>query len=185
MVVEVMGRYAGWIALHAGVASGSDVILIPEIPYKIASVCDFVVQRSRVGKRFSIICVAEGARPKGGGRVIKRSVKEATDPERLRGIGNVGAKQIADQTGLETRVCVLGHVQRGGTPSAFDRVLATLFGTQAMKLIMRRRFGRMVSFKNWGVTDVTMLSAVAKQKLVPRRHQLILAAKAVGTCFGD
>jgi len=185
MVVEVMGRYAGWIALHAGVASGSDVILIPEIPYDIASVCDFVTHRSRVGKRFSIICVAEGAKPKGGKRVVKRIIKESTDPVRLGGIGNVVAKQVADRTGLETRVCVLGHVQRGGTPTAFDRMLATLFGTHAMKLILQRKSGRMVSFKGWKVTDVTLQSAVAKQKLVPRRHPLVLAAKAVGTCFGD
>jgi len=185
MVVEVMGRYAGWLALHSGVAGGSDVILIPEIPYDIRKVCDYVLQRSRVGKRFSIVSVAEGAKPKGGKRVIAKIVRESTDPVRLGGIGNVVAKQISDRTGLETRVCVLGHVQRGGTPSAFDRTLATMFGTHAMKLVKKGRFGRMVSFKNFKVTDVALLSAVAKQKLVPPRHPLVLAARAVGTCFGD
>jgi len=185
MIVEVMGRYAGWIALHAGVASGSDVILIPEIPYDVARISEFVTQRSRVGKRFSIVCVAEGARPKGGKRVVAKIVKESTDPIRLGGIGNVVGEQITQSTGLETRVCVLGHIQRGGTPTAFDRALATMFGTHAMNLIARRKFGRMVSFKNWRVTDVTMLSAVKKQKLVSRNHQMVKAAKAVGTCFGD
>jgi len=185
MLVEVMGRYAGWIALHSGVASGSDVILIPEIPYDIEKVCEFVEQRSRVGKRFSIVCVAEGARPKRGKMVVAKVVKESTDPIRLGGVANVVAGKITECTGLETRVCVLGHVQRGGTPSAFDRVLATMFGTHAVQLIARRRFGRMVSFKNWSVTDVTMRSATAKQKLVPRNHQMVRSARAVGTCFGD
>ena len=185
MIVEVMGRYAGWIALHAGVASGSDVVLIPEIPYDINKVCEFVLQRSRVGKRFSIVCVSEGARPKGGKMTVAKIVKESTDPIRLGGIGNVVGEQITRCTGLETRTCVLGHIQRGGTPSAFDRVLATTFGTHAMNMVSKRKFGRMVSFKNWKVTDVTMLSAVKKQKLVSRNHQLVKTAKAVGTCFGD
>ncbi|HUV38502.1 MAG TPA: ATP-dependent 6-phosphofructokinase [Planctomycetota bacterium] len=185
MLVEVMGRYAGWIALHAGVASGSDVILIPEIPYDIEKVCEFVLQRSRVGKRFSIVCVAEGARAKRGKMVVAKMVKESTDPIRLGGVGNVVGEQITQCTGLETRVCVLSHIQRGGTPSAFDRALATMFGTHAMQLIARRRFGRMVSFKNWKVTDVTMLSAVKEQKLVKRNDQMVRSAKAVGTCFGD
>ncbi len=185
MVVEVMGRYAGWLALYAGVASGSDVILIPEIPYQFDKICKFVTQRSRVGKQFSIICVSEGAKPKGGSHVIAKIVKASTDPIRLGGIGKVLSDQINQATGLETRFCVLGHIQRGGTPTAFDRTLATMFGTQAMKLVKQRKFGRMVSFKNWKVTDVSMASAVAKLKLVTPRHQLVQAAKSVGTCFGD
>jgi 6-phosphofructokinase 1 len=185
MIAEVMGRYAGWIALAAGVASGSDVILIPEIPYRLEKVCEFVLQRSRVGKRFSIVTVAEGARPVGGKQVVAGMVKESTDPVRLGGIANVVAGGIAGCTGLETRVTVLGHIQRGGSPSPFDRVLATMFGTHAMRLVETRRFGRMVSFKNNAVTDVTLESAVSKLKLVRRRHPLVLAARAVGTCFGD
>jgi 6-phosphofructokinase 1 len=185
MVIEVMGRYAGWIALHSGVASGSDVILIPEIPYDINKVCAFVAKRSRVGKRFSIVTAAEGAKPKGGTHVVAKMVKESTDPVRLGGVANVIAADITEGTGLETRVCVLGHVQRGGTPTAFDRTLATMFGTYATDLIAKGRFGRMVSFKDWKVTDVSMLSAVSKLKTVSRRHPLVLSAKAVGTCFGD
>jgi len=185
MLVEVMGRYAGWIALAAGVASGSDVILIPEIPYRIEKVCEFVLRRSHVGKRFSIVTVAEGARPLGGRRVVAGVVRESYDPVRLGGVANVVAREIADITALETRTCVLGHIQRGGTPTAFDRNLATMFGTHAMKLALAGRFGRMVSFKNWQVTDVTIRSAVSKLKLVPKRHPLVLAARAVGTCFGD
>ena len=185
MVVEVMGRYAGWIALHAGVAGGSDVILIPEIPYHLGAVCEYCLKRSRVGKKFTIVTVAEGARPKGGKFVVAKMVKESTDPVRLGGVGNVVAEQIAQHTGLETRVCVLGHIQRGGIPTPFDRALATMFGTRAMELVAKRRFGRMVAFRNWTVTDVTLQSAVAKLKLVRRNDQLVLAAKSVGTCFGD
>jgi 6-phosphofructokinase 1 len=185
MVVEVMGRYAGWIALHSGVASGSDVILIPEIPYRIEKVCDFVKFRSRMGKRFSIVTVAEGAKPRGGRMHVAKMIKESTDPVRLGGIGNVVAAEIEECTGLETRACVLGHIQRGGTPTPFDRVLATMFGTHAIRLVMARKFGRMVAFKNYKVTDVTMHSAVAKLKLVSPKDPLVKAARAVGTCFGD
>ena len=185
MVVEVMGRYAGWIALHAGTAGGSDVILIPEIPYDLQKVCDYCLARSRVGKRFTIVAVAEGARAKRGKMVVAKMLKESTDPVRLGGIGNVVAQQIAECTGLETRACVLGHIQRGGTPTPFDRTLATMFGTRAMELVAKHRFGRMVAFRNWTVTDVTLQSAVSKLKLVRRNDPLVLAAKAVGTCFGD
>jgi 6-phosphofructokinase 1 len=138
-----------------------------------------------VGKRFSIVTVAEGARPRGGRMQVKEVRKESTDPIRLGGVGKVVGDEIEKCTGLETRVCVLGHIQRGGTPTAFDRTLATMFGTQAMDLIMKRRFGRMVSFQNWTVTHVSMQSAVSRLKLVTRNNPLLRSAKSVGTCFGD
>ncbi len=185
MIVEVMGRYAGWIALHAGVASGSDVILIPEIPYDLARVCEFCLKRSRRGKRFTIVCVSEGARPKRGKMTVAKVVGHSTDPIRLGGVGNVIAKGIEDGTGLETRACILGHIQRGGTPTPFDRTLATQFGVRAMDLVMKRRFGRMVAFKNWTVTDVTIESAVSKLKVVKRNDPLVTVARSVGTCLGD
>jgi 6-phosphofructokinase 1 len=185
MIVEVMGRYAGWIALHAGVASGADVILIPEIPYRLGSVSRTVVNRSRKGKRFSIIVVAEGARPEGGDMVVARRVAESTDPVRLGGVGNMIARQLTEACGLECRVTVLGHVQRGGTPTPFDRVLATRFGTHAMKLVMAGKFGRMVTFKDWKISDTTLARATAGLRLVDPRGPVVGAARSVGTCFGD
>jgi len=185
MIVEVMGRYAGWIALHAGMASGADIILIPEIPFKLRSIAHTVRQRSKRGKRFSIIAVAEGARPEGGEMVVCRTVPNSTDPVRLGGVGNLVAELINDMTGLECRVTVLGHVQRGGTPSAFDRVLATRFGTHAVSLVMARRFGRMVTFRNWQISDTTLAKATAALKLVDPKGPLVTSARAVGTCFGD
>ena len=185
MIVEVMGRYAGWIALQSGVASGADVILIPEIPFKLPAICKFVLCRSRKGKRFSIIVVAEGAKPDGGKMVVARMIQDSPDPVRLGGIGNVVAEQINAMTGLECRVTVLGHVQRGGTPSAFDRVLATQFGTRALKLVVAGKFARMVNFKNWTVSDTTLVKATEKLKLVNPSGPLVSAARSVGTCFGD
>jgi len=185
MIVEVMGRYAGWIALHAGVASGSDVILIPEIPFKLSSICRLVRARSSKGKRFSIIVVAEGARAEGGEMVVARREPKSTDPVRLGGVGNVVAGLITEMTGLECRVTVLGHVQRGGTPTAFDRVLATQFGTHAVELAVAGRFGRMVTYRNGHVTDTTMARATAGLKRVDPNGPLVRAARSVGTCFGD
>ena len=185
MIVEVMGRYAGWIALHSGVASGADVILIPEIPFKLGSICRLVRERSNKGKRFSIVVVAEGAKPEGGKIVVARTVANSTDPVRLGGIGNVVAELITETTGLECRVTVLGHVQRGGTPTPFDRVLATRFGTHAMKLVAAGKFGRMVTFRNWQVTDTTLAKATARLKLVDPKGPMVNAARSVGTCFGD
>ena len=185
MVVEVMGRYAGWIALHSGVASGADIILIPEIPYRVESISKMVRARSQKGRRFSIVVVAEGAKPEGGGMVVARTVENSPDPIRLGGIGNLVADQINACTGLECRVTVLGHVQRGGTPTPFDRVLATQFGTHAMELVMKKRFGRMVIFKNWEIGDVTLARATAQLKLVDVNGHLVQTARRVGTCFGD
>ncbi|MEW6355052.1 MAG: 6-phosphofructokinase [Planctomycetota bacterium] len=185
MVIELMGRNAGWLTLYSGVAGGADVILIPEIPYDIHCVVECCTRRSRVGKRFTIVAVSEGAKPKGGKQVVGRTVETSHDPIRLGGIGKMVADQIEKMSGIESRAVVLGHLQRGGTPTAFDRVLATRFGTEAARLVATGRFRRMVCLKKFKITSVPIEKAVAKQKLVPRNHPVIKAARAVGTCFGD
>jgi ATP-dependent phosphofructokinase / diphosphate-dependent phosphofructokinase len=185
MVIEVMGRYAGWIALGAGVAGGADVILIPEIPFQWESICEKVIQRGRKGKRFSIICVAEGAKPVGGELTVKEVDVRRTDAVRLGGIGEKVANEIADRTGLETRFTVLGHLQRGGSPTPFDRLLGTKFGTASCELAAAGEFGRMVSLRGTEVTAVPIKEAIARDRKVPIECQLIQSARAVGTSFGD
>ena len=184
MIVEVMGRYAGWIALHAGVASGSDVILLPEMPYRLDKICDFVLHRSKRGKRFSIVVVAEGAKEKGGKMVAARKVAYSPDPIRLGGIANILAGQIGEWTGLECRVVVLGHVQRGGTPTPFDRILATGFGHTAVELLMKGVMDRLVVQKDGKLSSIPLSRVAGKIKTVPKNHHLIEAAMAVGTSFG-
>ncbi len=184
MVIETMGRYAGWLALGAGVAGGADIILIPEIPFSWDSVFEAVLKRSK-GAKFSIVCVAEGAKPKGGDMSVKEIDKKRTDPVRLGGMGETVAKRIEDETGLETRVTVLGHVQRGGSPTAFDRLLATRFGSVALQTASKGEFGVMTSLQRNDVTTVPLKDAVGKQRLVPPDSQLVFAARAVGTCLGD
>jgi phosphofructokinase-like protein len=185
MVVEVMGRNAGWIALYAGIASGTDVILIPEIPFDIEKVCEFVECRSKRGKRFSIICISEGSRPKGGDQVVNRIDPTSPDPIRLGGIGQKLAFDIEAATGIETRTVILGHVQRGGTPVAADRVLATEFGGAAIDLLMAGECGRLVVMKGRSVTHIPLEEAANKQRLVPLDLPLLHAARSIGTCFGD
>ena len=185
MVVEVMGRNAGWIALHSGLASGADIILLPEIPYDIDKVCANVVSRSRHGKRFSILCVSEGARPVGGEQVVNHFDPTSPDPIRLGGVGKVVADQIEDRTGIETRCTILGHVQRGGTPVPEDRVLATEFGYAAVQALVQGRLNRLIVMKGRTVTDIDILEVANKQRTVPLDHPLIQAARAIGTAFGD
>jgi 6-phosphofructokinase 1 len=184
MVMETMGRYAGWIALGAGVAGGADIILIPEIPFSWDAVFDAVLKRSK-GAKFSIISIAEGAKPSGGEVSVKEMDKKRTDPVRLGGIGELVAKRIEDETGLETRVTVLGHVQRGGSPTAYDRILATRFGAAALQSASAGEFGRMVSLQRNQVVTVDLKDAIGKQRLVVPDSQLVFAARAVGSCFGD
>lgn len=184
MIVEVMGRYAGWIALHAGVASGSDVILLPEIPYKLQKVCEFVLERSRRGKRFSIIVASEGAKELGGQMVVKERLAHSPDPIRLGGIANKLVKDIENQVGLDCREVTLGHIQRGGTPTAFDRVLATGLGFQAIDLLSRGVKNHLVVFKDGKYSSVPLRSIAGKIKTVPKNHPLIHAAKGVKTSFG-
>jgi 6-phosphofructokinase 1 len=185
MIVEVMGRNAGWIALHAGIASGADVILLPEIEYDIDAVCDYVRQRSRHGKRFTILCVSEGARSRGGELTIAHHDPSSPDPIRLGGVGEVLADEIQQRTKIETRCTVLGHVQRGGTPVPADRVLATEFGHHAIELLMQHKRNRLVVMQGHTVTDIDLLRAADKQRKVPVDHPLIAAARSIGTSFGD
>lgn len=185
MTVEVMGRNAGWIALHSGIAGGGDVILIPEISYDIDIIAEYIRQRNKRGRRFSIVVISEGAKPKGGDVVIQRIVKESTDPVRLGGVGFVFADKIAKLTGMEARTVVMGHLLRGGSPTAFDRVLATSFGAKTAELIAKGDFGNMVAVRGTELVKVP-LSKVAKGiRTIPRDHQLIQTAKSVGVCFGD
>jgi len=184
IVIEVMGRYAGWIALGSGLAGGADVILIPEIPFQWQTIFDFVWKRSK-GARYSIICVAEGAKPANGNLIIKEKDVKRTDPIRLGGIGEIVAARIQDETRLETRVTVLGHVQRGGSPTAFDRILGTKFGAMALQAASRGEFGCMVSLIGRDVVTVKLEDAIRRQRLVPPDSQMVIAARAVGVCFGD
>ncbi|MCF8242002.1 MAG: ATP-dependent 6-phosphofructokinase [Melioribacteraceae bacterium] len=184
MVIEVMGRYAGWIALHGGLSGGADVILVPEIPFEWDAIYDKVTSRHMMGKRFSIVCVAEGAKPKGGEMVVKAKDMKRTDPIQLGGIGELVAKNISENTGLETRFTVLGHLQRGGSPTPYDRILSTRFGTHAIELAIKKKFGRMVALKGNEIKSVWIKDAISKQKLVHKEHQTLLAANAVGVSFG-
>jgi len=185
MIVEVMGRNAGWLALHAGIAGGGDIILIPEIPYDIRYIVNRVKERNRRGKKFTIVVVSEGAKPAGGQVVVKRMVKYSPDPVRLGGISFVLANQIEEITGIETRALVLGHLQRGGSPTSADRVLATRLGTKAMEYIANREYGCMVGLKGDDLVSVPLNMVANRQRTVLIDSPLIKAARSVGTCFGD
>lgn len=184
MIVEVMGRYAGWIALHAGVAGGSDVILIPEIPYEMDKIVDCVKARSQKGKRFSIITIAEGAKVKGGRMVVFKKLKDSPDPIRLGGISFLLADQLEQLTGLACRAVNLGHIQRGGSPTPIDRVLGTNFGYHALELLMKGKLNRLVVWKDGKLGDAPLSRIAGKIKTVRPDDPLIAAAKAVGTSFG-
>ena len=185
MVVEVMGRYAGWIALNAGVSGSADVILIPEIPFDIESVCRKIRERDARGRRFSVVVVAEGATPKGGGHVVQAVAEPGGGMERLGGIAAVVAKEVEARTGKEARALTLGHLQRGGTPTTFDRLLSLRFGAAAIRCIASRTFGVMVALVPPTVGYVTLKEALAKPKLVPLDADTILTAREIGVCLGD
>jgi 6-phosphofructokinase 1 len=186
MVCEVMGRNAGWIALTAGVASGSDIILLPEIPFDLGHLAENVEFRMRKGgPGFAIIVAAEGARPREGQQIVDRVDPTSPDPIRLGGIGRWVADELAKRTGVETRSSALGHIQRGGGPIPADRILATHFGYHAIKTMMEGKRGRMVVRQGNVFGDVDLLFAAGKQRLVPVNHPLIEAARAIGTGFGD
>jgi 6-phosphofructokinase 1 len=185
MIVEVMGRTAGWIALYSGVAGGGDIILIPEIPYNIESVVRKVKDRNRMGKRFSIVVISEGAKPKGGEVVVQKIVKNSPEQVRLGGISFVLGHRIEQVTGIETRQVVLGHLQRGGSPTPTDRILATQLGTKAVELIEAKRFGYMAAVKGNDIVAVGLEKVAQGPRQVPLGHPLIITARSVGTCFGD
>jgi len=184
MIVEVMGRYAGWIALHAGVASGSDCLLLPEIPYRLDKICNFVLSRSKRGRRFSIIVAAEGAKERGGKMIVAKKLPFSPDPIRLGGVASVLAAKINERTGLDCREVVLGHIQRGGTPTPLDRVLATNFGYAAIELLMKGVKGHLVVLKDGKLSSIPLSKVAGRIRTVPKSHYLIKAAQAVGTSFG-
>lgn len=184
MVVEVMGRDAGWIALESGLAGSADVILIPEIPFDIAAVCAAIRRRKEQGSRFSIIVVAEGAFPAQGGKVVQLTGAENRGVERLGGIGAFVADEITRLMEMETRVVVLGHVQRGGTPSPFDRILGSRFGVKAVELIEQGKFGRMVSLQGREVCDVDIVVAVDSLNRIEPDGDLVRSAEAIGIMLG-
>ena len=183
MVLELMGRDAGFIALHAGVSGGADVILIPEIPFKFEQVLAKVQERAANGSLFSLFAVSEGARPEGGSQIYSRPGDEIYVP-RLGGIGQVVAGYI-EQHGFESRVTVLGHVQRGGTPTAFDRWLATRYGAAAVRLAAKGGFDRMVALQCGTITDIPLAEAIATPKRVGLDDDAVTSARNIGISFGD
>lgn len=185
MVVEVMGRHTGWIALYSGLAGTADVVLIPEIPYDVESVCGKIRQRERHGRRFSIVCVAEGAHPVGGEAVTKTVRRGGSEETRLGGIGRQVAAEIADHTGKETRSLVLGHLQRGGRPNSHDRLLALRFGTAAVSCAADGHFGCMVGLSDDDVTAVPLRRALEERKSVDPDGELVETARALGISFGE
>ena len=184
MVLETMGRYAGWIALYAGVASGADIILIPEFEYDIEEVARVCRRRESGGQQFTIIVVAEGARPKGGEMAVQQIVADSPDPIRLGGMCNVLAAQLTPLIESEIRTTILGHVQRGGTPTAFDRTLATAFGSYAAAMVADGAFGRMAALAKNRLTSVPLDEVANKTRTVTPDAPLVAAAVAVGTSFG-
>ena len=184
MVLELMGRDAGFIALHAGIAGGADVILIPEIPYSMDSVSEKISARAEAGRHFSIVAVAEGAFPAGGDQTYAISGDEIFTP-RLGGVGEIIGAMIAQSCMMETRVTVLGHLQRGGSPTAFDRWLATRYGSAAVHLAARNDFGSMVSLQGQEVLQVTLEEAVSHPKRVDLEADAIRTARSLDICLGD
>jgi len=185
MVIETMGRYVGWLALAGGMAGGGDVILIPEIPYTLENICESVRERLTRGRRFSIVVVAEGVKRPDGDYVVRKQVEESRDPVRLGGIGVWLADRIEDATGMESRAAVLGHLQRGGTPTARDRVLATLFGSRAMVAAAEGHFESMVALRSNEVELVPLDKVAGKQRAVDPEGEMVRVARSVGTSFGD
>ena len=184
MVVEVMGRYAGWIALYAGVAGGADVILIPEIPFDLNVVAERLREREKFGARFSIVVVAEGAVPVGG-KVSLIATGDAATAERLGGLAERVAEELGNLTRKETRFVVLGHLQRGGTPTSFDRALATRFGGKAVECVLKGEFDVMVASHPPDIVTIPLKTVGGKQKRVPPDFDLIRTARAIGISFGD
>ncbi|MEK7949957.1 6-phosphofructokinase [Luteolibacter soli] len=183
MVLEVMGRHAGWIALWGGIAGGADAILLPEIPFDTEKVAEHVKQRDAQGHHSTLVVVAEGAHLPDG--ELATIAENAGGEVRLGGIGEIIARRLEQLTGKETRSCTLGHLQRGGAPTALDRILGTRFGVMAVKLAEEGRFGRMVSYQAYHVDSVPIEEAVNQLRLVEPDGEMVKAAKAVGICLGD
>src|ERR1700730_3823039 len=182
MVVEVMGRHAGWIALHGGIAGGADIILIPEIPFDYDKIAAAIKARDAAGNLGSLVVVAEGAKPKDG-QQVKRDTTEGEF--RLGGIGDLVAREISKRTGKEARSCVLGHLQRGGPPTTLDRILGTRFGVKAVPLANEGHFGSTVSYQNYQAHHVPIAEAVNRLRLVPPNGEMVQTARDVEISFGD
>lgn len=184
LVIEVMGRHAGFIALHAGLAGSADVILIPEIPYDLARVCDKIVARDRAGRHFSIVVVAEGAVPKGGTESTLGPSLPGQD-RRVGGVAGRMAYEIQKLTGKETRSLVLGHLQRGGTPTGYDRLLATRFGGAAVRAVEAAKWGHMVALQSPHIVTIPIKEALRETKRVDPDHDVVRTARESGISFGD
>ena len=185
MIIETMGRYAGWIALRSAIAGGGDIVLIPEIPYNDDVIVDQILARKAKGRTFSIVVAAEGAKNEAGEQTVSRTVAGSTDAIRLGGIANKLSDMIENRTGIESRACVLGHTQRGGTPTAFDRWLSTLYGTKALDLVLEGKFGYMAALRGFAMTEVKIADAISKLKLVDPNGAEVKAALAAGMSFGS
>ncbi len=184
-IVEIMGHKVGWLTLHAGIAGSADAILLPEIPYSIDSISKVIEQRSKAGKRFSIIAVAEGALSKKEAKMSKKELKAARAAEPYPSVAYRLAKQLEDATGHEIRVAVPGHIQRGGSPCPFDRVLSTRFGAAAARLIREKKYGYMVAMRNNVIVPVPLSEVAGKLKTVPLDLDIIQTARDIGVSFGD
>lgn len=184
IVLEVMGRHAGWIALYAGISGGGDVILIPEIKWNFDNVCRTITERDRRGKRFTLVVVAEGAHLPDG-QLVAQDPAASDRQVRLGGLGALVAQEIEQRLNRETRAVVLGHLQRGGAPSAFDRVLATTFGAHAVRLVIEHRFGEMVCYDPPQCSSCKIQAAIEKLRTVDPNDSTVLAARAMGISFGD
>ena len=185
MIVETMGRYAGWIALRSAIAGGGDIVLIPEIPYNDDVIVKYIQSRKDKGKTFSIVVAAEGAKNEQGEQAVARTVAGSTDAIRLGGIANKLSDMIESKTGIESRACVLGHTQRGGTPTAFDRWLSTLYGAKALDMVLEGKFGYMAAFRQFAMDEVKIADAIAHLKRVDPHGAEVKAALEVGMSFGS
>lgn len=185
MLVETMGRNAGWLCLHAGVASGADMILLPEFPYDIEVVAEYCRMRARHGRACTVVAISEGARPKDGDQTVAEMDYDSPDPVKLGGVSQVLCNELAERLHLQCRATILGHVQRGGTPCAFDRVLATRYGHEALRLVVRGEWNRVVVMQGGELRSVPIADVANRQRMVPADHPLIETARGVGTCLGD
>ena len=185
IVVEVMGRYAGFIAIASAIAGGADAVLIPEIPYDINKVAEAIKANRKRDKNFAIVVVAEGAKPLGGEVVVSQVIENSPDPIRLGGIGNVIAGQLEHLAGLECRATILGHTQRGGTPTANDRILSTRYGSYAVELAMQGKFGNMVILDGADLSYDSLENVIGKNKEVEENSSWIQVARSINLCLGD
>ncbi len=184
MILETMGRNAGWIALHAGVAGGADVILLPEFPYHLDNIVDKIQQRAKE-QAYTIVVIAEGAKPHNGEQRINKTVSDSPEPSRLGGIGHSLQEQLEAQVDMEVRTTVLGHLQRGGSPSAYDRLLATNVGAFAAGLAASQRYGRLVTVRDNRMSSIPLADVAHQTRVVDRNNMSLISALAMNTCFGD